>query len=287
MVSFASHFASPPKQVSHASHPLGSQAVYVGGHRVLLRTLWGHKMLVDSRDLSVAPHLILDGHWEMWISNVFRALVRPDMRIVEVGANFGYYTLLAADLVGPNGHVTSFEANPHMAKFVRDNLDINGLASRATVLPVAAYSEASTLKFAVFRDHMASSSLYATDQSAAAVADTLTVREVQALPIDSIVKQGDRVDLLKIDAEGAELDVLAGARRVLAENRDILLVVEHGPDLLAHVHDGKPSALFDHCAALGMNCYAIRNDSQIELCDFDRLLQFGHCDAVFTRRQLG
>lgn len=284
MVSFATHFAQ--NTGSNQSPRAGVNAVYLGNHRVLLRTVWGHKMFVDSRDLSLSPHLILDGHWEMWISNIFRLLVQPGMQVIEVGANVGYYTLLTASLVGETGRVISVEANPHMAKFVNDNLDINGFRSRATVVEAAAYSDRRVLRFAIFRDHMASSSLYATAQSAAGVGDQVTFTEIQAMPLDDLVPPGSRVDLVKVDAEGAELHVLQGASRIIADNPDILLLLEHGPDLLREVHQSGASALFDFCAGMGMHCYLIRTDSKLQRCDFDDLMQAGHCDAVFTRRIL-
>jgi energy-coupling factor transporter ATP-binding protein EcfA2 len=88
------------------------KVVYLGDHRALVRTAWGHKMFVDTRDLGLAPHLLLDGSWELWVTAAFLTNLREGMTVVDVGANIGYYSLLAASNVGSGGRLVSFE--PHL-----------------------------------------------------------------------------------------------------------------------------------------------------------------------------
>jgi hypothetical protein len=85
---------------------------YLGDHTLLMQTIFGHTMYLDSRDISLTPHLLRQGCWEPDVTRFFLRIVKPGMRVVEVGANVGYYTLLACSLVGPTGRVTAFEANP-------------------------------------------------------------------------------------------------------------------------------------------------------------------------------
>src|ERR1700687_2781541 len=109
-------------------------ATYVGDNRVLLKTANGFKMFVDSRDISIAPHLILDGVWEEWTEAVLRRLIAPGMTVVEAGANFGYFTLIMARAVGVAGKVFSFECDPDLATLARDNVEINGLHKTVSVV---------------------------------------------------------------------------------------------------------------------------------------------------------
>ena len=74
----------------------------------------GHHLFVDTRDRTVGTHLIAHGFWEQWIHHVVCQLVRPGDKVVEVGANFGYYTIALAVMAGCEGHVTAFEANPRL-----------------------------------------------------------------------------------------------------------------------------------------------------------------------------
>src|SRR5258708_38672807 len=67
---------------------------YLGDHTLLTRTIFGHAIYLDSRDLSLTPHLFLQGYWEPEVTRFFLRIVKPRMHVVEVGANVGYYTLL-------------------------------------------------------------------------------------------------------------------------------------------------------------------------------------------------
>ena len=105
----------------------GRFAVYQGHNTALTRILNRFKMYVDTTDLSLAPHLMMEGHWEPWITELFTESVRPGMTVVDIGANFGYFTILAGTGVGPTGKVYAFEADPRNFEILRLNLEVNGL----------------------------------------------------------------------------------------------------------------------------------------------------------------
>ena len=144
-----------------ASHHPHRMAVYLGNNRALTKTIYGHKMYVDTRDRSLTPHILLDGYWEKWITNVFLHLVKPGMSVVEVGANVGFYSLLAAQHIGDAGRLVCFEANNELCDIVFENLMINGFLSRSSVVNKAVYSENTTLTFNIYEKHLGSSSLWA------------------------------------------------------------------------------------------------------------------------------
>ena len=102
--------------------------VWIDPETTLCRILGRYKFFVDSRDIGLAPHLMLDGYWEFWISDFIWRNLRPGFRVLDVGANLGYYTVLAADLVGPQGQVTAFEPNPRMFELLQRNAGINGFS---------------------------------------------------------------------------------------------------------------------------------------------------------------
>ena len=90
---------------------IGGHAVYLGDHTSLCRTVFGRKMFIDTRDISLAPHLAMDGIWEMWITEAMARLLKPGMSCVDLGTNFGWYSLLMADHIGPSGHLIGVDAN--------------------------------------------------------------------------------------------------------------------------------------------------------------------------------
>ena len=108
------------------------------GNLLLCRVLGRYKLFVEASDLSLAPHLVQDGFWEWWNSRFLASTLRFGERVVDAGAGVGYFTLLAADLVGPQGHVLALEPNPQSAALLRRNLQLNGFAERSNVEEAAA-----------------------------------------------------------------------------------------------------------------------------------------------------
>jgi len=257
-------------------------AVYLGDHRAITRTVWGHKMFVDTRDLALTPHLLLDGYWEAWITKVFVSRLRAGMTVVEVGSNFGYYSLLAAAHVGPAGKVYCFEANPAVAGMLTDTLTINGLLDRCTVENKAVYSKSGLLQFGCQGRFIAGSSL-----GYAGAGGAVTTVEVEGVSLDEHFPKNTRVDLFKIDAEGSELEILRGARRMLTENHDISLIIEYSPKLMSRVSGPRAAEdLADTLAELGFRAYRITAESALVSQTRDQLLSLTHDELLVTRHDI-
>lgn len=97
------------------------------------QVLGRYKMYVDPGDYSLAVHLMMDGYWEMWLTEELMRVVKPGMVVADVGANLGYFTLIMADLVGAAGHVLAFEPNPHAAMLLQRSLRANGMGDWASI----------------------------------------------------------------------------------------------------------------------------------------------------------
>src|SRR5258707_8071492 len=106
------------------------QTAYLGDGLVLARILGRQKILLNGSDRGFACHLMLDGFWEMWLTQFLAGQVKPGMTVVDVGANFGYYTVLFADAVGDAGRVIAVEPNPDAAALLRETVLLNGYAPR-------------------------------------------------------------------------------------------------------------------------------------------------------------
>ncbi len=207
-------------------------AVYVGNNRVLLWTKNNYKMFVDSRDISIAPHLILEGVYEEHTDAVLRRLVSPGMHVVEIGANVGLFTLLMCHRAGPNGSVHAFECDPVLAQIARDNLELNGFSRIGTIDERAVSKERGTLSFRATTRHRGGGTLIAGLQQIPEL--TESEREtisVQATSLDDFLANYDRkIDFLKIDAEGAETDIIAGGQRIFGDpNYRVTVMMEFAP----------------------------------------------------------
>jgi len=141
----------------------------------------------------------------------FRAAVRPGATVLDVGANIGAYTLLFAMWAGPSGRVMAFEPSPRSVEGLREHLRLNGVADRVEIVEAAVSNAEGTASF----DCSGASGANALVGAGRAGADAITV---ETTTLDACCEsRGVRPSVIKIDVEGAELEVLRGGRRTLAQ----------------------------------------------------------------------
>jgi FkbM family methyltransferase len=172
---------------------------------------------------------ILAGRCEPEQTAAVAASLRPGDVFFDVGANVGYYTLLAADRVGPAGRVVAFEPVIRNLSFLHRHLERNRVAN-VTVLPFACAAESGYAHFER-GDTVATGHLAGGGRRAGTLVHTITVDAAAQL-------LGLVPTILKVDVEGAEEDVLRGAARTLRTAR---------PRIFLSIHSG---ALRDRCLAL-------------------------------------
>lgn len=191
--------------------------------------------------------------------------------VIDVGAQYGYYAIKAAHQVGNEGKVLAIEAHPRIYQVLRMNMKLYGLTG--SIIPIwkaAGKEKGRTTLYEsispggasiVSRAHVLSSKLdrnrlYSWLEFAKSGALFKIIRErfvptrfiVPVDTIDAITKKFNmKVDLIKIDVEGAELDVLIGSHRVLERDRPILLVEVH------FGYDWDPGTLYGLLRKLGYN----------------------------------
>ena len=163
----------------------------------------------------------LRGRGNLRIHRLLDRSARIGATVIDVGANIGYNTLYAARRVGPTGRVVAIEPTPDTLAVLRHNIAASGLANVA-VEPVAAGSAVGTRDFFVRGDRSAVNSLF----PESCYAPVTSVLSVPVRPLDDLVNT--EADLVKIDVEGAEIDVLEGMPRLL-RGPDTKLIVEWHP----------------------------------------------------------
>lgn len=172
-----------------------------------VKTRHRFRMRVDVSEW-LGRHIYVTGEYEPATTAVIKGLLRPGDTFVDVGANAGYFSLLAADCVGRNGSVFAFEPVPHTHKLLTDNLVLNGVP-RCEVSDVAvSNSDGKCEMFVGPRDHSGVSSFRKLDEAIATV-------QVSTAKLDTFLPDGLWVDLVKIDVEGAECHVLEGMTAIL------------------------------------------------------------------------
>jgi FkbM family methyltransferase len=183
-------------------------------------------IFVRANDLFIGRAIVLTGEYEPYVARHVRAMLRPGDTFVDIGANVGYFTLLAASLVGPEGTVIAFEPSPDNCRLLRRSLAQNGLTNVRLV--EKAVAEAA---------HAVSFSGGGADSNARILrAEEVQGREehfahVEALTLDEALQGQPRVDLIKMDIEGAEPRAWQGMQGVLRQHRPVI-ISEYAPELI-------------------------------------------------------
>jgi len=222
--------ASKPPAPAPQSLPDRRQAIYLGNQTLLTETFFGRKIYLDASDVSLTPHIIWDGRWEPWVTSFFQREIKPGHVFVDIGANCGFFSVLAADLVGPDGAVIALEPQARLARLVRNSMHVNGFDRFARCIPVAVGEKAETARLAKSDFLSGSASLvglrYSEDSS-----ETVTVE-----PLTQILEQAEHLlqralppDVIKIDAEGYEWMIWNGARDLFARCPRLVICMEFSP----------------------------------------------------------
>lgn len=177
-------------------------------------------------DESIAPHIARDGYWESWVSLAFARLVRPGAAVVDLGAHAGWFTLLA--LARGAERVFAAEPQPELAALLRETLHENGLAGHAEVYGNAVGRAWAAEDLLTYGAMTGSASLEA---GAAPGWEPSGRIRVGVAPLDGLLDRPPwrRVDVVKVDVEGAESAVWDGMAATLARNPQAVVLMEAGP----------------------------------------------------------
>ena len=192
--------------------------------RVQGMTLYHHGVHESTNILKIASE-----GYERDMTEKFISLLEPGDHVVDVGAYIGYYTLLAARRVGSSGHVWAFEPFPETFALLERNLVVNCLRERVSIVQVAAGRDHRLAKFYLHWNPTRSSLVYRSGFKGARVISVSTI----ALDDFFAEQRNSRIDVVKIDVEGAELDVLEGMKGLIDRNPELKLFVEYNPVTMA------------------------------------------------------
>ncbi len=187
-------------------------------------------MQVDSRD-PMGQAIYLYGCYDYPVTKLIETLIGPGMVFFDIGANAGFFSLLAAKKCQ---HVYAFEPLPSNLQRMRRNLEINGLRNVSVVANAVG-------------DREATATLYVPESSNSGLASLTPMAgakslEVPVITLDGFLRQHGigRVDLIKMDIEGAEVMALEGGKELLSR--------PDAPDVIFEAHPGSEAAkwLADH-----------------------------------------
>jgi len=193
----------------------------------------------------------LDRGLEAETQRVFRTLAQEAEFILDVGANTGLYTLLAC-AVSPIAQVVSFEPVPRVYQILKQNVELNGWSARCDLRNQAVSNAMGLARLHVPLSNVPTSASLNPDGFRGNSGELI---EVEATTIDAVCADRARVDLVKLDVEGFELEVLEGMERVLATDRPTII--------MECIREGRYQATESLLARYGYRFYHLRDDGPI------------------------
>lgn len=248
------------------------------------------RFLVNKRDEGIVPQLITTGEYDPTLSAVIKDCLQPGMRAVDVGANFGFYTVIASKRVGSAGLVYAFEPDPGNYNLLLRNIEMNNCGN---VRPFCLAIGEKAYSALLYRDpaNLGNHSLCSNNISS----DDVDSVSITVQPLDSLLPDlgfRDGVDFIKIDVQGAEEAVINGASTILSMGGPQILM-EFWPKGLKNFGTS-PLAMLRKLMELGFEISVV--DRELHEVDPDSLANLSalseypgrdHVDLLLSRRNSG
>lgn len=239
----------------------------------------GHKMLLDTRD---SLRLSINGVYEPLETELLKKEINEEFTVLDIGANIGYYTLIFAKCVGSMGRVYAFEPDPENFSILKKNVEMNGY-SNVVLEEKAVYSRTGKISLFLNEENKSDHRLYETENNRECIS-------IDAIRLDDyLMKIDQRIDLIKIDIQGAEMAALQGMKKVLERNTDIKFVTEFLPLALSKFGT-KPDEYLATLSGWGFSFFNINetNGKLEEISSADLLKQYtvanGKCANLLCMR---
>ena len=192
---------------------------------VAAKTFYGCRLYTDARDI-VGRYLYYFGIWEPNLTHWMSERLAPGDVFIDVGANVGYFTLLASQRVGKKGAVVAIEALPKTCEILQMNLEANNI-SNVRAVNMAAWDKEEPLKMFTRAENPPGTTTVMNAWAGKWELDSQCT--VQAAPLSSILKPAEIAGarLVKMDVEGAEWHAIQGMQPILdASRQDLEIVLE-------------------------------------------------------------
>lgn len=226
----------------------------------------------------IGKRIFIDGLFEKEECRFVTGFLKPGMIFLDIGANLGQYTLLAAQQVGPTGRVHSFEPSGRMYSELRYNVALNNLSDNCFLNQVAVFEKEGSAQLSRYEpgaevfgslgnQHWANHSIVGSEK-------------VKTITLDTYVLENHipKIDLIKIDIEGGELPALRGAERILSQPDAPTIVLEMSDDNTVGF-GYKALDIWDYLSEFGYRMY--RFDRRGRICGLARPpVDFGYAQNL-------
>ncbi len=216
-------------------------------------SLEGFKLVVHQHDTIISESIRQRRIWAEAETRIFRELITPGMVVIDVGANIGYFSLLASTLVGADGRVHAFEPDPVNCGLLRKNVRMNR-ASNIKVIEAALSNSDAPVPLFLNSDNKGDHRIWETS------GESRKKITVNATTLDRYLRETKTVPtFIKIDVQGAEGQVLDGMKEILSKTTPTYLILEFWPEALRKCQTD-PQRLIHQIADAGFTIRVVADD---------------------------
>ena len=250
-------------------------------------------MYVDLSDEGISKDLFLFGKREENMTKIFKSYLKPGQKIIDIGSNIGYYVLLEASIIKPNGMIYALEPDPHNVKILRKNVEINQCDS-IVYIENAAVSD----KTGVAQLHLANRSNLHTLTRVPEMDKYVKFKgsvEVPTFALDDFLEYKNidprSIDVIRMDIEGHEVYALDGMKRTLKRSGPLIFFIEIHPKLIKQNPDYTYENFLENLKTYGFKlreCFlsvTSRIDKKLNVREIEDLLHFNEALEVILIRQ--
>jgi FkbM family methyltransferase len=224
-------------------------------------------------DRFVSRRIREEGIWEPYETSLVLAALQPGDVFVDVGANIGYFPVIAADRVGPRGRVLAFEPDPENYRLLNENLELNDCRKVVTAFEAGLADRNAAGQLFLSEDNAGDHRIFA----AGGARRKLPVKLYNGS--DFLRHRLQRLDLLKVDVQGAEYAVMAGLLPLLRELPRLPRIILELTPLSLHQAGSSGRALLELLATLGQPGWIIDHiEHRLVACSCGELARW--CDDV-------
>jgi len=255
-----------------------SEAIYIGNNKIITKLFTGQMMYVSTKDISAMPCLAYHDIWESGCTREFLALLKEDSVVFDLGANFGYFSVITLSKV-KKGQLYSFEPQHEVCELVKDSLYTNRNETKVVVEEAAVTDKMGTITFYPHEKFAAMASIHGGVKEGRYAASPV---EVSTVGIDDYVaaQKIPRVDVMKIDTEGCEPLVFAGAKETL-KNNNVKILLEFAGQMYKD-----PEGFFNEILSIFPYTYAVRAASKIRVNTWAEYLKIApnkYCNLILSK----
>jgi FkbM family methyltransferase len=176
---------------------------------------------------------ILQSGWERQTTAIFSEVVREGDVVLDLGANLGYFSLLASKLVGDGGKVFAFEPEPKNYQLLLKNIDINGYHN-IIALPKAISAKSGKMSLFINANDSGSHTLHKPNSRGSFP----TQIDIESVSLDDYFAGGfTSINVIKMDIEGTEPKAFLGMREILSKNPNLIIIMEFFPSIIREAGD--------------------------------------------------